>query len=56
MSTFIFGILILIFGYVFYSKYIEKQFLPDDRKTPANTVNDGVDFVPMTKTRNALIH
>lgn len=56
MSTFIFGILILIFGYVFYSKYIEKQFLPDDRKTPANAVNDGVDFVPMTKTGNALIH
>lgn len=56
MITFILSITILVLGYIFYSKYIEKQFEPDDRQTPANKVNDGVDFVPMTKTRNALIH
>ena len=30
--------------------------MPDDRKTPANTVNDSVDYIPMGKKRNALIH
>lgn len=56
MVTFIIGILILIFGYIFYSRYIERIFAPDDRKTPAVEMNDGVDYVPMTKNRNALIH
>ncbi|MBR1373434.1 carbon starvation protein A [bacterium] len=39
-----------------YSKYIEKLFSPDDRKTPAQAMNDGVDYVPMSKGKNALIH
>ncbi len=56
MITFIFGILILIFGYIFYSQYVEKQFEPSDEPTPANKIHDGVDFVPMSKTRCALIH
>ncbi len=56
MITFIFGITILIFGYIFYSNYIEKLFAPDNRQTPAHKYNDGVDFVPIAKNRNALIH
>ena len=56
MQTFVFGILILIFGYVFYSKYIVRLFSPDERKTPAINNHDGVDFVPISKNRNALIH
>ena len=56
MLTFFLGILILIAGYFFYSKYVERQFAPDDRKTPANELNDGVDYIPMSKRRNALIH
>ncbi len=56
MQTFILGILILILGYLTYSKFVEKIFSPDERKTPANELNDGVDFVPMSKNRNALIH
>jgi carbon starvation protein CstA len=56
MQTFILGILILITGYVFYSKYINNLFSPDDRKTPAIKNADGVDFVPISKNRNALIH
>lgn len=56
MITFIIGIFILFFGYIFYSRYVEKTFNPDDRETPAHTKNDGVDFVPMSKNRNALIH
>lgn len=56
MTTFIIGILILIFGYIFYSRFTEKIFSPDDRETPAHKYNDKVDFVPMGKNRNALIH
>ena len=56
MATFIFGILILVLGYIFYSRYIEKVFSPDDRETPAHHSNDGIDYVPMSKNRNALIH
>ncbi len=56
MQTFLFGIVILFLGYIFYSRYTEKVFSPDDRKTPAHTMKDGIDFVPMSKNRNALIH
>lgn len=56
MITFLIGICILILGYIFYSKYIENTFGPDDRKTPANELNDGVDYIPMSKNRNCLIH
>ena len=40
----------------FDSGYVEKCFSPDDRKTPAEENHDGVDFVPMKKNKNALIH
>lgn len=56
MITFLIGILILIVGYIFYSKYVESLVSTDDRKTPANELNDGVDFIPMSKNRNSLIH
>lgn len=56
MTTFVIGILILIFGYIFYSRYIEHLFAPDNKQTPAIALNDGVDFVPMGKNQNALIH
>ncbi len=56
MVTFILSIVILILGYLFYSKYIERIFAPSDNATPAHNDNDGVDFIPMSKKRNALIH
>ena len=56
MITFLIGILILLFGYLFYSKYVEKEFSPDERKTPAYLINDGVDFVPLSTQKNLLIH
>ncbi|MBO5947531.1 carbon starvation protein A [bacterium] len=56
METFVFGILILILGGVLYSRYIEQQFEPTEKETPAISLNDGVDFVPMSQNRNALIH
>ena len=56
MVTFILGLLILVSGYVFYSRYVDRAFTPDERKTPASELNDGVDYVPMSKNRDALIH
>ncbi len=55
MFTFLFGILILILGYIFYSKVVVKNFAPQDTETPAHKQYDGVDFVPMSKWRNMLI-
>ena len=56
MLTFLIGIFILLLGYIFYSKYVEKVFAPDDRKVPAHMQKDGVDYVPISKGRNSLIH
>lgn len=56
MQTFILGLLILFTGYIFYSKFINNLFSPDQRQTPATKNRDGVDFVPISKNRNALIH
>lgn len=56
MITFIVGILILLFGYIFYSRYTENQFCVTDDKTPAVKINDGVDFVPLSEKKNMLIH
>lgn len=55
MITFLIGLLILFLGYIFYSRYVEKQFAPDDRLTPAVEINDGADFVPLSHPRNMLI-
>ncbi len=56
MYTFILGVIILVLGYVFYSKVIYKNFgVEPARETPAVALEDGTDFVPMEKQRNWLI-
>ena len=56
MITFAVGILILIIGYIFYSRYVEKQFGLNSGETPAQRINDGVDYIPLGLGRNMLIH
>ena len=56
MQTFLLGIGILIFGYIFYSKYVESQFGVTDNETPAVKINDGVDYIPLSEKKNMLIH
>ena len=56
MLTFIIGLVILFAGAFFYSKFCEKVFGPDDRKTPAYTKQDGVDYIPMKCWKNSLIN
>ncbi len=55
MITFITGLAILLIGGIGYGALCQKIFNPDDRQTPAIRLNDGVDFVPMSKLKNSLI-
>lgn len=56
MITLIGGIALLLLGYVFYGRYIENNFvINSERKTPAEVLTDGYDFVPMSKSKNAII-
>lgn len=53
---FIIGIIILIAGYIFYGKVVDKHFgIDDSRETPATRLEDGIDFVPMSWPRIFLI-
>lgn len=54
--TFIIGLVILFVGAAIYGKLCDKVFGPDDRKTPAYTKQDGVDYVPMKSWKNSLIN
>ena len=47
MITFTLALILLIAGYVFYGAYVDRIFGPDDRKTPALTKADGVDYIPL---------
>ena len=55
MITFFAALAILITGYFTYSKVVERIFGPDDRPTPATTMTDGVDYVPMKQWKIFLI-
>ena len=56
MLTLLGGIALLILGYFTYGRYIEKNFSIDpERTTPAEALKDGYDFVPMSKSKNAII-
>lgn len=56
MATFLIAIAVLVVGYFTYGKFIEKIFgVEEERKTPAYSNSDGVDYVPMGKQKNAMI-
>lgn len=56
MITFLISLTILLAGYIFYSKYLEKMMEVDpNRPTPALSLSDGVDYVPMPWWRVLLI-
>ena len=54
MVSFLVALIVLVIGYLTYGILTEKIFGPDDRITPANAINDGVDCVPI-KTWKALL-
>ncbi|MDR0970162.1 MAG: carbon starvation protein A [Lentimicrobiaceae bacterium] len=56
MITFIISIAILIAGYIIYGKFAERIFgIDTNKKTPAYTMTDNVDYVPMPWWRVFLI-
>ena len=56
MITFLISIAILLLGYLFYSKFIDKiEGIDHNRVTPAFTHQDDVDYVPMPWWRIFLI-
>ena len=55
MITFLIGVAILIFGYFFYGKFVEKIFEPDNRPTPALKNPDGVDRIALPHWKNNLV-
>ena len=47
MITFTLALLVLIAGYFVYGAYVDRIFAPTDRKTPAISMADGVDYIPL---------
>lgn len=48
MFTFLSAIALLLCGYLFYAKFVERVFvINDDQPTPAYEKTDGLDYVPM---------
>ncbi len=47
MITFTLALLLLVGGYMVYGAYVNRIFSPDNRKTPAITMADGVDYIPL---------
>ncbi|MBR1594744.1 MAG: carbon starvation protein A [Alloprevotella sp.] len=45
MISFSLSLLLLVVGYFFYGRLVERVFGPDDRKTPAVAKADGVDYI-----------
>ena len=56
MITFFIALALLIVGYFIYGKLVERLFgIDKNRATPATTMADGVDYVPMKPWRIVLI-
>ena len=47
MISFAVSLVLLLLGYLFYGKLVERIFQPDDRPTPAVANADGVDYIAM---------
>ena len=56
MITFIVALVLLVVGFFTYGVFVERVFgIEPERKTPALTKTDGVDFVPMSPWRIFLV-
>lgn len=55
MISFLICLAILVAGYFIYGRVVERTFGPDDRPTPAVTMEDGVDYVQLPEWRIFLI-
>ncbi|WP_028110959.1 carbon starvation CstA family protein [Ferrimonas futtsuensis] len=56
MTWFLLAVGLLIGGYFIYGAFVEKVFgIKPERTTPAHTLTDGVDYVPMSKRKVYLV-
>lgn len=55
MISFLICFAILICGYLFYGKFVDGIFEPDDRETPAVAINDGIDYVVLPQWKLFMI-
>lgn len=55
MISLLLSFAVLIAGYFLYGRVVERVFAPDDRKTPAFSKQDGVDFIPMPTWKAFLV-
>ena len=55
MISFLLALTVLFVGYLLYGRLSERIFAPDDRLTPANAINDGVNCIPMKPWKALLI-
>ena len=55
MVSFFLCLAILICGYLFYGKFVDGIFSPDDRETPAVAINDGIDYVVLPQWKLFMI-
>ena len=56
MVSFLLSLVLLIVGYMVYGKFVDKAFGANDNiSTPAETMTDGVDYVPMSWPKIFLI-
>ena len=57
MYSFIICFLILVASYFIYGKIVEKVAGTDEtRETLAYRLQDGIDYIPMSKIKNFLVH
>lgn len=57
MYTFIICALVLVASYFVYGKFIEKiSGVDETRQTPAFRLRDDVDYIPMSRIKNFLVH
>ena len=45
MISFLVSLVALVLGYLFYGRFVERVFAPDDRVTPAVAKADGLDYI-----------
>ena len=57
MYSFILCFLTLVASYFIYGKFVERMAGVDEtRETPAYRLQDGIDYIPMSKIKNFLVH
>lgn len=57
MLWFLSCVVLLLLGYFIYGRIVERVFkINPNRATPAHTMADGVDYVPMSKRKSGLFN